>query len=308
MQAPLNKPVNTTKPETTSTKENTMTQSNAKLNNTTTQSTKTAKVKNMNKKLNNKKAKNLVNKISINTNNMVVTKRSTSSLANAINATKQRAAQWYKTSIKELYDILGECYEIYASVEGAENKAARDYLRNEVEEQFALINANEDATTTQTRIISIVFNLPDIDRRTRSRYARVIKKAFQADAKPSDASSFVEWLTGIGGINKALEQSISSINNKPSQIDMEKKVEEHSQVKATIPLETAGNRFVVMLANPVDKEHVDVLWHSDNEALTKKIVSMVYKELNKEGKATEVKNSITVANELKAETAEAMEA
>lgn len=288
MHQSLTKPANS---ETKFTKDNTMTQStNAK-----TQSTTTNKVNNM-KKLN----------INFNKDNMVITKRSTSSLAEAIQATKHRATQWYSTSIKELYDILGDCYEIYASVENATSKAARDYLRAEVEEQFKLINASESATTTQTRIISIVFNLPDIDRRTRSRYARVIKKAFDAENNPSNANGFVEWLTSVGGINKALEQN----NNEPqpSQSEMAQKVEQCSKVQATFPLTTKGNRFVVMLANPVDKENVELLWHSDNEALTNKIVAMVYKELNKEEKENKVQNSSSVADELKTEIAETAEA
>ena len=277
--------------ETKLAKDNIMTQST----NTTTQTTSTNKVNNMNK-LN----------INFNTENMVITKTSSSSLADAINTTKERAARWYSTSIKELYDILGDCYEIYASVENAENKAARDYLRAEVEELFKLINASESATTTQTRIISIVFNLPDIDRRTRSRYARVIKKAFDADNKPSNASGFVEWLTCVGGINKALEQN----NNdpQPSVSEMAQKVEQCSKVQATFPLATKGNRFVVMLANPVDKENVELLWHSDNEALTNKIVAMVYKELNKDEKENKVQNSTSVADEIKTETAQTAEA
>ena len=288
MQQPLTKPANS---ETKLAKDNIMNQST----NTKTQSISTNKVNNMNK-LN----------INFNTDNMVITKTSSSSLADAINTTKDRAAQWYKTSIKELYDILGDCYEIYASVENAENKAARDYLRAEVEEQFKLINASESATTTQTRIISIVFNLPDIDRRTRSRYARVIKKAFDADNKPSNASGFVEWLTSVGGINKALEQN----NNdpQPSASEMTQKVEQCSKVQATFPLTTKGNRFVVMLANPVDKENVELLWHSDNEALTNKIVAMVYKELNKEEKENKVQNSTSVADEIKTKTTETAEA
>lgn len=281
MHQSLTKPANS---ETELTKDNTM-----------TQSTMTNKVNNMG---------NL--NINFSTENMVITKTRTSSLAEAIQATKHRAAQWYSTSIKELYDILGDCYEIYASVENATSKAARDYLRAEVEEQFKLINASESATTTQTRIISIVFNLPDIDRRTRSRYARVIKKAFDTENNPSNASGFVEWLTSVGGINKALEQN----NNEPqpSQSEMAQKVEQCSKVQATFPLATKGNRFVVMLANPVDKENVELLWHSDNEALTNKIVAMVYKELSKEEKKASVKNSTTLADELKTEIAETVEA
>lgn len=184
------------------------------------------------------------------------------------------ASTWYKSSTRQLYAVLGQCYELYYLVETAE-KEQRDRYMDEVKAAYDNLNGAQGANTPLSRIVSVVFNFADIDRRQRSRYSSVVRCGFNSKPKPTGANAFVAWLERTGGIVAALEKRSTSTGKKIEQSAINEHVRRLPAI-ATLNIPNIGNRFVVMLASPVDSNTVEVLYTFEQDSIGDRLATKAY--------------------------------
>lgn len=194
----------------------------------------------------------------------------------------QMARSWYKSSSRQLYAVLGQCYELYYLIEKAKGKQ-RDTYRDEVKAAYKALNGAQGANTLLGRVVSVVFNFVDLDRRQRSRYGSVIKAAFEAQRQPHNAESFVSWLDRTGGIVAALDTRSKKATDKVEQGGINEVVRSMPAI-ATLEIANTNKQFVVLLAEPVDESTVRVLYQFEDDALGDLLATKAYKA---EKKATE---------------------
>jgi hypothetical protein len=124
--------------------------------------------------------------------------------------------------------------------------------------------------------VSVVFNFAALDRPQRSRYGSVIKTAYTAEHMPSDAAAFVGWLEHTGGIVAALDKRSSKANHKPEQSEINETVRA-LPAKARLSIHNSGNKFVVLLAQPIDSNTVEVLYQFEEDALGDSLATKAFK-------------------------------
>ena len=218
---------------------------------------------------------------------------------------RQLAKTWYARSTKELYGVLGQCYELYYLIETADQKK-RDNYRDTLKGVYEKLHGSQGARQIVTRIVSIVFDFADMDRQTRSRYGSVIKAAHESKDKVTDADSFVRWLESKGGIIAALNKSDPTAK-QTSQAEINEYVTK-LPARARLKIPTKGNRLVVLLATPIDSETVEIVYVSDSESLADKLAQSAYNEHAKKGNVTELRLSAAEAAENIAEQCDDKEA
>lgn len=214
----------------------------------------------------------------------------------SLNSAKANASAWYQASTKMLYNVLGQCYEIYYRIETAPTDE-RDTLLDELKQAYAELDGNQNANKTTTRIVSVVFNFADIDRKTRSRYARVITKAFKDKNKPTCFESFAQWVITKGGVIKALEVIKVDDKNTFTQADVNRAVRQFTSLATVSNIPNSGNRLVVLLANPVDGNTVEILHASEDkrisDELARKAKKLADDAKNKEQTEAESAEAVT---------------
>lgn len=205
---------------------------------------------------------------------------------------RKNAVTWHKQSTARLYNVLGECYELYYLIETADKKQ-RDLYRDSVKNAYETLNGAQRANKLITRIISIVFDFADLDRKQRSRYGSVITNAFSVEPKLTNATDFTQWITSIGGI-VAATQSLKKINAVPVEQSEINETVSKIPAKATIKLPNSGNKFVVILASPTDNNTVDIIHQFEDDTLGDLLAKKVYKLVEKE--LQEAQSDITAAS------------
>lgn len=209
------------------------------------------------------------------------------------------ASTWYKSSTRQLYAVLGQCYELYYLVETAE-KEQRDRYKDDIKAAYDNLNGAQGANSPLSRIVSVVFNFADLDRRQRSRYSSVIRCAYNSEPKPTSASTFVAWLERIGGIVAALEKRSTSTGTKIEQSAINEHVRKLPAI-ARLSIPSSGNRFVVMLASPVDSNTVEVLYTFEEDSIGDRLATKAYNAQKKLAKETSQRETAaSVADELAA--------
>lgn len=202
------------------------------------------------------------------------------------------ASSWYASSTRQLYAVLGQCYELYSTIESS-NSSERDRYRDDVKAAYKSLNGAQGANTMLGRIISVVFNFADLDRRQRSRYGSVIKAARDAQNKPADADEFVSWLERTGGIVAALDAHRGKGKDKPEQSEINEAVRA-MPAKAVLSVPNTGNRFVVLLAQPVDANTVEVLYQFEEDTVGDLLATKAFKA--QKASAKEAEQRITAAD------------
>lgn len=210
------------------------------------------------------------------------------------------ASTWYNNSTRQLYAVLGQCYELYYLIESADS-SQRDKYRDSVKKAYTALDGEQGAKTLLSRIVSVVFNFADLDRRQRSRYGSVIKAAYGTEQKPADATSFVSWLERTGGIVAALEKRNSKANTKVEQSEINDAVRAlPAKIQLSIP--NGNNKFVVLLAQPIDSNTVEVLYQFEEDTVGDLLATKAYKAEKKlaeeaEKQATAASAADKLANE-----------
>jgi len=198
---------------------------------------------------------------------------------------RDMASTWYKNSTRQLYAVLGQCYELYYLIETADS-SKRDKYRDAVKSAYTALDGAQGARSLLGRIISVVFNFADLDRRQRSRYGSVIKAAFNTEPKPLNAEAFVGWLERTGGIVAALDKRDSKKGDKVEQSEINEVVRA-MPAKAQLSIPNKGNKFVVLLAQPVDNNTVKVLYQFEDDAIGDSLATKAYNAQQKLAKEAE---------------------
>ena len=203
-------------------------------------------------------------------------------IAASLSNVKRLASNWYQSSTKQLYSILGECYELYYLIESA-TAEDRDNYKDLVKEAYDKLGGGQGYNNLRNGIVSVVFNFPDLDRKQRSRYATLLKRAHDAATEPSNSVEFVTWIEAQGGIIAALSKNSVTRRNKLSQSEINSKVRA-LPAKARVSLPNSGNRFSVLLAQGVDGNTLDILYQFEDDKLCEQIAARVQKEIEKTAK------------------------
>lgn len=207
------------------------------------------------------------------------------------------ATTWHKNSTRQLYAVLGQCYELYYLIETADS-SQRDKYRDSVTAAYKALSGEQGAKKLLSRIVSVIFNFADLDRRQRSRYGMVISTAYKAEQKPTDAASFVSWLERTGGIVAALDKPRNGGGKKIEQSFINDAVRA-MPTKAILSVPNEANKFVVLLANPVDSNTVEVLYQFEEDSVGDLLATKAYKAEQKLAKEAEKRASaVEAADEL----------
>lgn len=199
------------------------------------------------------------------------------------------ASTWYRNSTSQLYSVLGQCYELYYLIETADS-SQRDKYRDSVKTAYTALGGAQGANTLLSRVVSVVFNFADLDRRQRSRYGSVIKTAFAIEQQPTDAAAFVSWLERAGGIVAALDKRSSKASAKVEQSDINDTVRAMPG-KAKVSIPNGNNKFVVLLAKPIDSNTVEVLYQFEEDSIGDSLATKAYKAEKKLAKEAEKRAS-----------------
>ena len=199
------------------------------------------------------------------------------------------ASTWHRNSTSQLYSVLGQCYELYYLIEMA-NSSQRDKYRDSVKTAYTALGGAQGANTLLSRVVSVVFNFADLDRRQRSRYGSVIKTAFGIGQQPTDAAEFVRWLERAGGIVAALDKRSSKATAKVEQSDINDTVRAMLG-KAKVSIPNGNNKFVVLLAKPIDSNTVEVLYQFEEDSIGDSLATKAYKAEKKLAKEAEKRAS-----------------
>ena len=189
------------------------------------------------------------------------------------------ASTWYKNSTSQLYAVLGQCYELYYLIETADS-SQRDKYRDSVKTAYTALGGAQGANTLLSRVVSVVFNFADLDRRQRSRYGSVIKTAFGIEQQPTDAAGFVSWLERTGGIVAALDKRSSKVSTTVEQSEINDTVRA-MPVRATVSIPNGSKKFVVLLAKPKDSNTVEVLYQFEEDSIGDSLATKAYKAQKK---------------------------
>lgn len=159
--------------------------------------------------------------------NPFVTAIDPNTLSGSFEQLRAQASQWRAQHLEGLYQLLDECYKIYYNISLAE-QAQQQELEQEVENLFGALAVSDPnaSKTLHTRIVRLVFEHSQPDRKQVSRYASVLRSAFESDTRRSQhvdqmyrvvPPHFKLWLSELG-ISQATK---SAMQNKPSAYDVD---------------------------------------------------------------------------------------
>lgn len=237
-------------------------------------------------------------------NDIIVRNKDGVDIKQSLENVSAMATTWHKNSTRQLYAVLGQCYELYYLIETADSRQ-RDKYRDSVKAAYAALAGVQGANTLLSRIVSVVFQSAELDRRQRSRYGSVVKTAYKVEPKLSKSDDFVSWLNKVGGILAALEKRNGKAVKKVEQSDINETVRA-MPAKAQLSIPNSGNKFVVLLAKPIDSNTVEVLYKFEEDSVGDSLATKAYKAQQKLAKEAEKRASATeaadeLANELTAQ-------
>jgi len=219
------------------------------------------------------------------TNDIIVHSKDGVDIEQSLRNVTNMAGIWYNNSTRQLYAVLGQCYELYYLIESADS-SKRDKYRDDVKSAYSALNGAQGANTLLSKIVSVVFNFADLDRRQRSRYSSVIKTAYGFETKPTDAAEFVSWLERTGGIVAALDKRNDKASTKVEQSEINDTVRA-MPTKAKVSIPNGNNKFVVLLAKPLDSNTVEVLYQFEEDSIGDSLATRAYKAQQKLAKEAE---------------------
>jgi hypothetical protein len=137
------------------------------------------------------------------------------------------ALQWSTQHLDGLYQLLEECYKIYYNICMAED-SQQTLLEQEVDSLFGTLIVNDPGAskTLHTKIIRLVFETSQPDRKQVSRYASVLRAAFETDTRRTQYVDpmyrvaplhFRSWINALG-ITQATK---SAVPGKPLVYDVD---------------------------------------------------------------------------------------
>ena len=123
---------------------------------------------------------------------------------------------------------------------------------------------------------------------------QVVRSGAIPCSKPlSDAAGFINWLEHAGGIVAALEKRSDTGSTKVEQSEINETVRA-MPAKAQLNIANSGNRFVVLLAQPIDSETVEVLYQFEEDSIGDSSATKAYKAQLRQAKDAEKRS--TAAN------------
>ena len=90
-------------------------------------------------------------------NDIIVRNKDGVDIKQSLQNVSAMATTWHKNSTRELYAVLGQCYELYYLIETADS-SQRDKYRDNVKGAYAALVGVQGANTLLSRIVSVVFN------------------------------------------------------------------------------------------------------------------------------------------------------
>ena len=226
-------------------------------------------------------------------NDIIVRNKDGVDIKQSLQNVSAMATTWHKNSTRQLYAVLGQCYELYYLIETADS-SQRDKYRDSVKAAYKALSGEQGAKKLLSRLVSVIFNFADLDRRQRSRYGMVINTAYKTEQKPTDAASFVSWLERTGGIVAALDKPRNGGGKKIEQSFINDAVRA-MPTKAILSVPNEANKFVVLLANPVDSNTVEVLYQFEEDSVGDLLATKAYKAEQKLAKEAEKRASAAEA-------------
>jgi len=170
----------------------------------------------------------------------------------------------HKGKWETIYHTIGDCYGLYVEITAKGNV----YINGMKEKlnDLATAEALEKSNSLQNAIVRYVFG--DMSRKDVSRYGIVITQAF-ADSEEVKKLGFVKWLKEQGGISKSTDKS--------AEVDKPQFVKEHltSKCYAKSIDGLIFNDFSIAILGK-DKGKAEVKGFIDDEALTNKVLTVLY--------------------------------
>jgi hypothetical protein len=189
----------------------------------------------------------------------------TLNLKTAIRALQSNVAERDNSLIK----ILATAYKLYDGVESSTGDSKSEY-EQDIQEMLSECKVKTPSKKTYTKIIRLVFNKSDMDRRQVSTYGNVLKNARLTQVRSTD---FIKWLEDSGGINAA-----SRFGNKvKSSVDLEEALRDIDAIEkiAIVPISDTSAHIV---NHDFDFKLAFCKWDSATAQLT------IYKLIEDEGK------------------------
>ena len=192
------------------------------------------------------------------------------SVATALEQVQGLATNWYNRSRKELFYVLSKCYDIYQRIENAPDEATRSGYESDLRAEYEKLEHDSESKYTNHRVVAVVFRHADMDRRQRSKYATVLKKALKDETPYED---FIRWLQMKGGINAVASGKKSEPKVKDANADLASA--KSASVMGAVSLEESGQALTfnkpayVLLAMPSANDpsvlEVKKLWGNEDE-------------------------------------------
>ena len=190
-------------------------------------------------------------------------------VASALSQVQRLATNWHNRSRKELFYVLSKCYDIYQRIEGAPDKDTRSRYVADLKKEYDRLEHDSESKQTSHRVVAVVFRHADMDRRQRSKYASVLKKAREAK---KTFVEFIPWLEEEGGINAVANRKVTKPKKRNAKADLA--VATTASAMGAVSLEKSGQALTfnrdayVLLAVPSDNDpsvlEVKQLWGAED--------------------------------------------
>ena len=196
-----------------------------------------------------------VNEQFVDDNETFLTTDGSLKVASALSQVQRLATNWHNRSRKELFYVLSKCYDIYQRIEGAPDKDTRSAYVADLKKEYDRLEHGSESKQTNHRVVAVVFRNADMDRRQRSKYASVLKKAREANKAFVE---FIPWLEEEGGINAVANGTKTEGKTRDAKADLA--VASTASAMGTVSLEKSGQALTfnrgayVLLAVPSDND------------------------------------------------------
>lgn len=211
-----------------------------------------------------------VNEQFVDDNETFLTTDGSLKVASALSQVQRLATNWHNRSRKELFYVLSKCYDIYQRIEGAPDKDTRSRYVADLKKEYDRLEHDSESKQVSHQVVAVVFSDADQDRRQRSKYASVLKKAREAK---KTFVEFIPWLEEEGGINAVANGTKTEGKTRDAKADLA--VASAASAMGTVSLEKSGQALTfnrdayVLLAVPSDNDpsvlEVKKLWGDVDE-------------------------------------------
>jgi hypothetical protein len=186
----------------------------------------------------------------------------------------------YRSSNRELYEILNDCYRIYSQV------VVSNTLKSKLNEVLKNTNVTQTkGSSLQIKVIRYVFG----EFSEQFTYARVVKEAYN-----QQPTNFVQWLTDSGGPSGVKKKTANTTKNTEAAVQAAKRHYENAVAFTTIPAidelranADADHTFALALVrvSSSDPTRMEVVFGTNSISLTDKVLELAAKKLSPEQKS-----------------------